>query len=384
MPRPDFPRSLLEFHRMFRDERDAFDFVLRSRWPEAADRACASCGGARFYPSNRRLVLTCAGCKRPQSATAGTVMHHSHLPIGTWLLAAWLLVTDKRGVSARQLERQLGVSYETAWMVLQRLRAAMVDPGRGRLHGSVEVDETFIGGVRHGRKGREMKPETAGKFVVVGAVEVRRALRPSDMREVRRPARLRLRLVPDKGAAHLLRFVEDVVDPGTTVWTDASPSYAGLGDRGYAHGIQSTALGMAQDTILPHLHLAFSNLKTWLAGTFHGRVEAKHLQGYLNEFCFRFNRRDNLYAAFQTLLGIAPRVEGPDYAGIYAEGPGRFVHPSLHEPPPPYGPDASGSAGTRWGWSGVNPICMSMLPRPSSSPSRRPRPGPRCRRRPSP
>jgi hypothetical protein len=266
-------------------------------------------------------------------------MHRSRLPLGTWLLAAWLVVTDKRGISAKQLERQLGVSYETAYMVLQRLRAAMVDPERGRLHGTVEVDETFVGGVRHGRRGREMRPETAGKFVVVGAVEVRRSLRPADMKEILRPARLRLRCVPDKGAANLVRFVEDVLDPGTTVWTDANPSYAGLGDRGYRHGIQSTSLGMAQDAVLPHLHLAFSNLKTWLAGTFHGRVEAKHLQGYLNEFCFRFNRRDDLFAAFQTLLGIAARVDGPAYAGIYAEGPDRFIHPNIHEAPHPFGPE---------------------------------------------
>jgi hypothetical protein len=264
-------------------------------------------------------------------------MHGSHLPLGTWLLAAWLLVTDKRGTSAKQLERQLGVSYETAWMVLQRLRAAMVDPDRGRLHGSVEVDETFVGGVRHGRKGREMRPGREGKFVVVGAVEVRRSLRVADMKEVQRPARLRLRIVPGKGAANLVRFVEDAVDPGTTVWTDANPSYGALDDLGYPHGIQSTTLGMRQEAVLPHLHLAFSNLKTWLAGTFHGRVEAKHLQGYLNEFCFRFNRRDDLFAAFQTLLGIAPRVRKPDYAAVYSDGPDRFVHPDGPPTAPAHG-----------------------------------------------
>ena len=331
---------------MFRDERACFDFVLRSRWPEEDDGVCSACGGRKFYRPDRRLVLACAGCKRPQSATAGTVMHGSHLPLGTWLLAAWLLVTDKRGVSAKQLERQLGVSYETAWTLLQRLRAAMVAPGRERLHGSVEVDETFVGGVRHGRKGRELRPGREGKFVIVGGVEVRMSLRLSDLKEVHRPGRLRLRCVPDKGAANLLRFVRDAVEPGTTVWTDANPSYGSLGSLGYPHGIQSTTLGMRQDAVLPHLHLAFSNLKTWLAGTFHGRVEEKHLQGYLNEFCFRFNRRDNLFAAFQTLLGIAPRVRGPAYADLYADGPGRFVHTDLREAVPPYAPSLPSGTGT--------------------------------------
>jgi ISXO2 transposase-like protein/transposase-like zinc ribbon protein len=322
---------------MFRDERDCFEFVLRSRWPEEASCGCSSCGGTRFYRVERRLVLACAGCKRPQSATAGTVMHGTHLPLSTWLLAAWILVTDKRGVSAKQLQRQLGIRYETAYMVLQRLRAAMVDPDRSRLHGAVEVDETFVGGVRHGRRGREMKPGKEGKFVVAGAVEVRVAIRRTDRTEVRFPARLRLRLVSDKGAANLLGFVKDVVDPGTNVWTDASPSYAGLDDLGFPHGIQSTSLGMPQSQVLPHLHLAFSNLKTWLAGTFHGRVEAKHLQGYLNEFCFRFNRRDNLFAAFQTLLSLAPKVTRPAYADLYSEGPERFLHPNPRETTPPYG-----------------------------------------------
>ena len=134
-----------------------------------------------------------------------------------------------------------------------------------------------------------------------------------------------------------LGFVKDVVEPRTTVWTDASPSYGGLEDLGFPHLIQSTSLGMPQALVLPHLHLAFSNLKTWLAGTFHGRVEAKHLQGYLNEFCFRFNRRDNLYAAFQTLLSIASKVTKPAYADIYSDGAERFIHPNPHETPPPYG-----------------------------------------------
>ena len=102
------------------------------------------------------------------------------------------------------------------------------------------------------------------------------------------------------------------------------------------HGVQSTALGHPQEAVLRYLHLAFSNLKTWYAGTFHGRVEAKHLQGYLNEFCFRFNRRDDLFTAFQTVLGIAGRVRGPTLAGLYSEGPGRFVHPNPHEPEEPY------------------------------------------------
>lgn len=337
MTRPTFPRSLPEFFRMFPDEEAALRFVVESRWPEGV--GCPKCGHEGAYPrKDRRGGLECVGCGHTFSATAGTVMENTKLPLSTWLRAAYLMVTDKRGISACQLQRALGLGgYETSYMLLHRLRAATVNPGRERLHGSVEVDETFVGGVRHGRKGREMNPEKEGKFVVVGAIEVRRALRPSDMKEVHRPARLRLRHVPHKDARHLLGFVEDVVEPASMIWTDASPTYAPLESLGYSHGIQSTTLGMPQDIVLPALHLAFSNLKAWLHGTFHGAVEAKHLQGYLNEFCFRFNRRDNLCAAFQTVLGIAGRVKGPTHEALYDTGPDRFLHPNCHEGRAPYG-----------------------------------------------
>lgn len=337
MPRPTFPRNLPEFFRMFPDEKAALRFVVESRWPEGA--GCPKCGSENAYPRKDRLGgLECAGCGHTFSATAGTVMEGTKLPLSTWLQAAYLMVTDKRGISAKQLQRDLGLrGYETAYTLLQRLRAAMVNPDRERLHGAVEVDETFVGGVRHGKKGKEMRPEKEGKFVIVGAVETRHALRRSDMKEVQRPARLRLRYIPDKGAANLMRFVTDVIEPGTTIWTDANPSYAGIDRLDYTHLIQSTTLGMPQDAVLPALHLAFSNLKTWLGGTFHGRVGAKHLQGYLNEFCFRFNRRDNLYAAFQTVLGIAGKVKGPTHHALYDSGPGRFIHPNPHEGRAPYG-----------------------------------------------
>jgi transposase-like protein len=255
-------------------------------------------------------------------------MENSKLPLSTWLQAAYLLVTDKRGISAKQLQRDLGLrGYETAYTLLQRLRAATVDPDRERLHGSVEVDETFLGGVLHGKKGRELFGGKEGKYVVLGAIEVR----PSG-----RPARLRLRHVEDLRARTLMKFVKDCVEPGSVVTTDGNPSYRGVTRLGMTHGVQSTALGHPQEAVLRYLHLAFSNLKTWYAGTYHGRVEAKHLQGYLNEFCFRFNRRDDLFLAFRTVLGIAGRIRGPTLTGLYSEGPGRFVHPNPHEPREPY------------------------------------------------
>jgi transposase-like protein len=323
-----FPRSLPEFFRRFPDERSCLEFVVESRWPSGA--ACPRCSSGPAYPRNDRPAgWQCGSCGYVFSATSGTVMENTKLPLSLWLQAAYLMVTDKRGISAMQVQRDLGLkSYPTAYTLLQRLRAATVNPERERLHGAVEVDETFLGGVRHGRKGRELFGGKEGKFVVLGAIEVR----PN-----RRPARLRLRHVEDLRARTLMRFVEDCVEPGTAVTTDGNPSYTGVARLGMTHRVQSTALGDPQEAVLRYLHLAFSNLKTWYAGTYHGRVEAKHLQGYLNEFCFRFNRRDDLFTAFRTVLGIAGRVPGPTRRGLYTTGPGRFVHPNPHDPEEPYG-----------------------------------------------
>jgi hypothetical protein len=143
---------------------------------------------------------------------------------------------------------------------------------------------------------------------------------------VRRPARLRLRHARDLSGSGLRGFVKDVAAPGSSIVTDGREAYAALVRHGYSHTVESTTTGLPPKAVLRHLHLAFSNLKAWMKGTFHGAVEAKHLQGYLNEFCFRFNRRENLFAAFQTLLAITPLVEAPSYERIYAEGAGRFLH----------------------------------------------------------
>jgi len=312
---------------MFRDERACFDFIIQSRWTEDNDCVCPSCWGRKCYAPKDRLVLVCASCKHLQSATAGTVMHRSKISLCSWLLAAWLMVTDKRGVSARQLERQLGVSYEAAFGMLHKLRAAMVSPQRTLLTGRVEVDETFVGGPVPGKRGRGTAgPE--GKAIVLGAVEVRKRTDEETGEVGTYPARIRLRHVEDFGGGTCLGFVGDVVEPGATVVTDDSRSYDGLPKAGYRRKILSAAHGDPQDSVLPHFHLAASNLKTWLLGTHHGAVSQKHLQAYLNEFTYRFNRRRNLYAAFQTILGIAGRVEGPTQESLYAEGPGKFAHPN--------------------------------------------------------
>lgn len=307
--RPDFPRNLPEFLRRFPDERACFDYVVASRWPDGW--ACPACGGVDAYPVTSRSRIECRGCAHQTSATAGTIMHRSHLPLSKWLLAAYFVTTDKRGISAKYLGKQLGVGYETAWGMLHKLRAAMVAPGRSKLMGVVEVDETEIGAPKRGRA-REDAPE---RLVVVGAIE--RRLNPNTGR--RYSGRVRFRYLPSGRLGEgILGFVVETVKLGTNVVTDAAPVYtANIGSMGYLPSVESTTLGMKPGDVLPLFHLAVSNLKTWLMGTHHGAASPKHIQSYLNEFAFRFNRRGNPQAAFQTILGIAGGKRGPELAQLY-------------------------------------------------------------------
>jgi hypothetical protein len=317
MPRPDFPRNLAEFLDLVPTDRAAFEYVVASRWPHGF--RCPKCGGDGFARTDR-LAMQCRTrtCQTLTSATAGTAMHRSKVSIRKWLQAAWLVVTDKRGISSVQLANQLGVHQETAYMMLHKLRAAMVAPERTMLRGVVEADESFINTI-------------PAKPLVAGAVEVRSGKNKSG-KPVTYLGRIRLRHVGSRDAEDLMRFLIENVEDGSTVVTDALATYTGgnveLG--GFKHRVESTARGMRTEDVLRHYHLVISNLKTYLAGTYHGAVEMKHLQAYLNEYVYRFNRRGNLPAAFQTLLGIAGSVEGPEYAEIYAPASSAeaWVHPN--------------------------------------------------------
>jgi len=315
MPRPDFPVSLPEFFRMFPDNKSCIQFVTDSRWPDG--KQCPKCKGVDFYTDSESRAgrLQCSSCKYLFSITAGTVMENTKLPISTWLQAAFLMVTDKRGISAKQLQRALAIKgYETAWSMLQKLRAAMVNPDRSKLTGRVEVDESYIGGPEAGKRGRG----AGGKNLVVGAVEVREWTNPKTGKVSTYPGRIRFRHIDNAIQPVLVDFTLETIDGGSMVVTDGFEAYCILTQFGYAHAVESTAHGMEQDAVLQHYHLAVANLKTWLKGTFHGAIKGKHLQGYLNEFAFRHNRRHNLFLAFQSMLGIAGKVKGPTQEAPYA------------------------------------------------------------------
>jgi transposase-like protein len=233
---------------------------------------------------------------------AGTILHRSKIPIQEWFWAAYLVATHTPGISARQLQRQLGVSsYETAWYLLQRLRKGMVNDTRTPLAGLIEADETIFGGPATGKKGRGVT-QSVHNSLVIGAVEVFRYVAKNGMSK-EKAGRLRLEWITHADAKTIGQFLKDNVVPGTLVRTDGWRGYSQTALSGYEHMVQVQGGSERAHQLAPHIHRVFSNLKTWLQGTHHG-VGQKYLQGYLNEYVFRFNRRRTPMAAFQTLLGI--------------------------------------------------------------------------------
>lgn len=318
-----FPTTLPDFQRVFPDDRACAAYLESLRWTDGF--ACTACGviGEPYRFTARPGVLRCRACRADVSLTAGTVMQSSHTPLSVWFWAAYLMATQTPGQSATQFQRQLGLTrYETAWQILHKLRAGMVRPERDTIGGKhhVEVDETLVGGRTKG-EGRGVHH----KCYVLGAVEVRQ--RAEDDKSHKRPhyaGRLRLQVVTDRQAGTCEGFVRESVTAGSRVRTDGWHGYNRLTTMGYAHDpLVLNASSELAEQHLPMLHIVFSNLKSWLLGTHHG-TSAKHLQAYLTEYVFRFNRRFYPMTAFNSVLGIAARTVPPTYAGLYS---GTWEHP---------------------------------------------------------
>ena len=329
-----FPKSLPQFQKMFPNNESCARYLEGARWPKGFE--CPHCfeKGEPFCFEARPGVLRCRKCRADTSLTADTVMERTHTPLTTWFWAAYLMSSFTDGFSAVQFQRQLGLSrYETAYQIMHKLRAGMVRKDRDPIGGNlargdhVEIDETYIGGATRGEgKG----PHADDKSIVVAAVEVRQRPPKKGDKPTRRggryAGRLRIEVVPDRTAKSLCGFVEAAVQPGAIVVTDAAPSYNGLERLGYAHlpVVEANDPKVAEE-YLPIIHLVFSNLKSWLRGTHHG-VSPQHLQAYLNEFAFRFNRRFYPFNAFRSLLGIGANGESPTYDGLYS---GEWKHPTV-------------------------------------------------------
>lgn len=293
MGRPEFPKTLREFRQQFSSATACAEYLVQSRWPDGF--VCPNCGGKKYWVINKPFGYECPGCGRRTSPMAGTVMHRSHVGIQEWFWAAYLVATHTPGFSAKQLERQIGCVYRTAWFMLHRLRRAMVNDARSRLEGNVEADETIVGGPVKGKRGRGVTVLTTNTLVF-GAVEV---IRYTDKHRqtAERAGRIRLAIARKADEESIGQFLMQNVASGSMIGTDGWKGYSKAALANYRH----TQSPRARAT---HIHRAFGNLKTWLNGTHHG-VDPKYLQAYLDEFVFRFNRRNTPMAAFQTLLGIA-------------------------------------------------------------------------------
>lgn len=294
----DYPRTILEFERRFASEQACREYLVSLRWPGGF--RCPGCGETKAWWTARGL-LHCAGCGRQTSVTAGTILQDTRKPLRLWFRAMWYVTSQKPGVSALGLQRVLGLgSYHTAWAWLHKLRRAMVRPGRERLGGTVQVDEVYIGGEKPGKRGRG----AAGKHLVVIAAEKAGA----------RTGRIRLRRVPDASAKSLRGAITEAVEPGAGVETDGWMGYHGVGTIGYQHDVIRDTEEVGEHP-LPHCHRVAALLQRWLLGTHQGAVRGWHLDYYLDEFTFRFNRRTSrsrgklFYRLAQQAMAIEPVPE---------------------------------------------------------------------------
>jgi transposase-like protein len=266
-----YPGATADFLSWFRFDVDCRDYLEWLRWPDGFVCTVDDCGGGGWRLGDGRFM--CADCGARTSVTAGTIFDRTRTPMTVWFHACWMFATQKDGVSALSMQKALEISsYETAWAMLHRLRSVCVRPGRDRLNGRVEVDETYIGGEEPGLRGGRQKGK---KALVIVAVEQRQ----------KGFGRARMVPVADAKAETVRAFLTDHVEPGSTVVTDGFASYAPALTT-YSHDRIVGAKGE-----LPGVHRVAALAKRWLLSTHQGSVDNAHLPSYLNEFCFRFNRR---------------------------------------------------------------------------------------------
>ena len=279
------------------------------RWPDGF--VCPACGHEKGWALRRKAhTFECAGCRRQTSVTAGTILHASKLPLTVWFWAAYLMATHSNGISALQLQKQLGIgSYRSAWLLAHKLRASMVDPERNPLSGLVEIDEASLpfrtkDDPPTGGQGRSHD----GKMLIVGAIE---------LGDGNIPGRLRLAEISSYGAADLGHFVETAADPDAIAKPTAgpatlrSPPIATMSMSSGRPPLTSSCRGSTKSS---------PTSKDGPRGVYHG-LRRKHLQAYLDEFVFRFNRRKTRHAAFRSLFRLATNAEPLTYSMLIEPEP---------------------------------------------------------------
>jgi transposase-like protein len=300
------------FRRRFGSEEQCWEHLRRVRWPRGF--VCPRGGGGRRGYMAARRLHECRQCGYQSSVTAGTIFHKARVPLRDWFWAIYRMSEGKKGVSALQLSKEIGVTYPTAWLMAHKIRKALGEREQGRkLRGLVEVDEGYLGG-------RERGSEPMGRFIrrksiVAVAVE---HWKEGEAGRPPLPGRAVLTVVPDASAASLQGFVVNRVKRGSSVWTDGFTSYGGLRWRGYAHAALPLRADRAMaDRFFPWVHIVLSNLKRFLLGTHH-KPQAKHLGRYVAEFTYRFNRRSQERSLFYRLTRACLNTNTITYKDLVA------------------------------------------------------------------
>jgi len=271
----EYPMTFREFVKRFSTEEQCREYLYNLRFPEGF--VCPKCNHNDCWKVGGTLY-TCKNCRHQTSVIAGTIFQDTRKPLADWFTAIWWITTQKNGASALGLQRVLGLkTYESAWTWLHKIRAAMVNPNRTKLSGTVEVDETLIGGVASGKRGRGAE----NKVIVVIAVEL----------DDKKLGRCRMGIIPDSSSNSLHAFIAENIEQGSTLITDSWNGYNSIETKGFARQIHVQKGEIDENKLLPHVHTIAGLLKRWLLGTHQGAIDKKHLQSYLDEYVFRFNRR---------------------------------------------------------------------------------------------
>lgn len=270
----EYPRNIMEFEKRFNSEESCREYLFQIRWPNGFE--CPRCRHNESWMTGDGLYM-CKKCEFKASITAGTIFQDTRKPLQLWFRAIWYITNQKYGISALGLQRALDLSnYRTTLTWMHKLRRAMVRPGRDRISGTIEVDETYVGGKETGKRGRGAE----GKVLIVIGAQI----------DGNRIGRIRLKRVSDASGKNLERAIQETIEPGSIVRTDGWEGYNQLSSIGYIHEIIRKD-GIIGKNLLPKCNLVASLLKRWLLGIHQGGVHFSHIDYYLDEFTFRFNRR---------------------------------------------------------------------------------------------
>jgi transposase-like protein len=303
----EYPKDLRQFDRIFSSDEACLHFLEQVRWGKSFE--CQACGSDKFWVLSTGL-RRCQICRFKNSVKTGSIFESSRLNLKTWFYAIWLFTAQKTGVSALNLQKNLGLgSYRSAWLLLHKIRNSMIFSDRNLLKGEIEVDEAFIGGVRAGKRGRGAE----GKELIVIAAECS---------GLKRVGRVRIQRIPNATAEALEAFILANIAQGSTIHTDGWPSYNAVSSLGYKH-LPRPSSTVNPDELLPRINIVTALLKRWLLGTLHGRLDPKHMDNYFEEFTFRFNRRTSTARGllFQRVLENSVQIQPAPYREIIDRKP---------------------------------------------------------------